>query len=246
MYNVAPRDARARVASMHMEKQQLFIVIGAGVVVMFGTLLLVVRCWRQVPSGKALIVKKMGTQDRVTFGSGAVVLPFVNQAEVMDLAVKTFEVECRGVASRDDVKVDIDVTFYVRVNATVDDVLKVAQSVGCARASDQSAVDQLFRPKFTEAILTVAAKLAAAEMKDRRSEFKDNIIEVIGKDLNGFVLDDAAIDRIEPAAMDYTAHDPDGRGRVERDGTDEVAKLRRDVDALQKQVAVLVDAWRKS
>jgi hypothetical protein len=68
---------------------------------------------------------------------------------------------------------------------------------------------------------------------------------LIGKDLNGFILDDAAIDRIVPAAMDYTAHDPDGRGRLERDGTDEITKLRSDVDALQKQVAMLVDE-RKS
>jgi uncharacterized membrane protein YqiK len=230
---------------MHMEKQMVFVVIGAAAVFLIGLLVIVRKSWRSVPSGTALIVKKMGGSDLVTFDGGALVLPFIHQAEVIDIALKTFEVACRGAVCRDDAKVDVFVTFYVRVNRTREDVLKVAQSLGCARASEQRAIEELFRPKCTEAILTVAAKLALAEMHGKREEFKDSIIMLIGKDLNGFILDDAAIDRIVPAAMDYTAHDPDGRGRLERDGTDEITKLRSDVDALQKQVAMLVDE-RKS
>ena len=74
----------------------------------------------------------------VTF-TGAVVYPIINRAEIMDLSVKTIDIDRRGkegLICNDNIRADIKVTFFVRVNKTVDDVLKVAQSIGCARASD--------------------------------------------------------------------------------------------------------------
>jgi uncharacterized membrane protein YqiK len=187
-----------------MDKQSLFIIIGAGGVFLLGMLVMIARTWRQVDQGRALIVNKMGTEPKVTF-SGAVVLPIVNKAEIMDLSVKTIEIARRGkegLICADNIRADIKVTFFVRVNKTKDDVLRVAQSIGCVRASQQQTLEELFSAKFSEALKTVGKKMEFEQLYTQRDIFKDQIIQVIGKDLNGYVLDDAAIDFLEQTPVE--------------------------------------------
>ncbi len=187
-----------------MDKQTLFIIIGAGGVFLLGILVLIARTWRQVDQGRALIVNKMGAEPKVTF-SGAVVLPIVNKAEIMDLSVKTIEITRKGkegLICADNIRADIKVTFFVRVNKTKDDVLRVAQSIGCVRASQQQTLEELFSAKFSEALKTVGKKMEFEQLYTQRDIFKDQIIQVIGKDLNGYVLDDAAIDFLEQTPVE--------------------------------------------
>jgi hypothetical protein len=125
------------------------ILVGtiAGVIflVIIGTFFIVSRFYRQVDQGKALIVnKKAGPQ--VVF-TGTVVLPIIHRAEIMDISVKSLDIDRRGnegLICKDNIRADIKVAFFVRVNKTPEDVLKVAQSIGCARASDLQTLDELF------------------------------------------------------------------------------------------------------
>ncbi|HLL23678.1 MAG TPA: hypothetical protein VK427_16180, partial [Kofleriaceae bacterium] len=71
------------------------MLVAIGGVFLLGILILIARTWRQVDQGRALIINKMGTEPKVTF-TGAIVLPIVNKAEVMDLSVKTIEVARKG------------------------------------------------------------------------------------------------------------------------------------------------------
>ena len=187
-----------------MGQQLAIVLVGVGGVLMLGILVLVARTWRQVDQGRAMIVNKMGTEPKVTF-TGAIVLPIVNKMEVMDLSVKMIDVSRRGkegLICADNIRADIKVTFFVRVNKTVDDVLRVAQSIGCIRASQQSTLEELFAAKFSEALKTVGKKMEFEQLYTQRDVFKDQIIQVIGKDLNGYVLDDAAIDYLEQTPVE--------------------------------------------
>jgi len=187
-----------------MEKQLLFALIGVGGVLLLGILVLIARTWRQVEQGRALIVNKMGSEPKVAF-TGAIVLPIINKAEVMDLSVKTIDVARRGkegLICAENIRADIKVTFFVRVNKTTDDVLRVAQSIGCARASQQQTLEELFAAKFSEALKTVGKKMEFEQLYTQRDVFKDQIISVIGKDLNGYVLDDAAIDYLQHTTIE--------------------------------------------
>ena len=187
-----------------MGQDMAIILIAAGGLVLLGILVLIARTWRQVDQGRAMIVNKMGTEPKVTF-TGAIVLPIVNKAEVMDLSVKTIDVSRRGkegLICADNIRADIKVTFFVRVNKTVDDVLRVAQSIGCVRASQQATIEELFAAKFSEALKTVGKKMEFEQLYTQRDVFKDQIIAVIGKDLNGYVLDDCAIDYLEQTPIE--------------------------------------------
>jgi uncharacterized membrane protein YqiK len=187
-----------------MGQQMMFALIGILSVVGIGILMLIVRTFRQIDQGRAMIINRVRGEPKVTF-SGSIVLPIVNKAEVMDLSVKTIDVARRGkegLICADNIRADIKVTFFVRVNKTTDDVLRVAQSIGCVRASQQQTLEELFAAKFSEALKTVGKKMEFEQLYTQRDIFKDQIIQVIGKDLNGYVLDDCAIDYLEQTPIE--------------------------------------------
>jgi uncharacterized membrane protein YqiK len=184
------------------------ITVGAGVLLAvlllagFGLVMLVTRLFRKVPQGKALIISKVRKVD-VTF-TGAVVLPVLHKAEVMDISVKAIEIERtgrEGLICRDNIRADIRISFFVRVNKTAEDVVKVAQAIGTDRASDRETLQELFNAKFSEALKTVGKQLDFVDLYTKREEFRDRIIRVIGTDLNGYSLEDAAIDFLEQTPM---------------------------------------------
>ncbi|WP_338775580.1 SPFH domain-containing protein [Streptomyces sp. DG1A-41] len=180
------------------------MIVGTGVLVAVCLLLVLVvaRLFRKVEQGKALIVSKMRKVD-VTF-TGQVVLPVLHKAEVMDISVKTIEITRagkEGLICRDNIRADIRISFFVKVNKTIEDVIKVAQAVGTARASDRDTLQELFHAKFSEALKTVGKQLDFTDLYTKREELRYRIIEVIGVDLNGYHLEDAAIDYLEQTPL---------------------------------------------
>ncbi|WP_328877078.1 flotillin family protein [Streptomyces sp. NBC_00299] len=180
------------------------ITLGVGVLIAVTALavLVVSQLFRKVEQGKALIVSKLRKVD-VTF-TGQVVLPVLHKAEVMDISVKAIEITRTGkdgLICRDNIRADIRITFFVKVNKTVEDVIKVAQAVGTARASDRDTLQELFHAKFSEALKTVGKQLDFTDLYTKRDELRYRIIEVIGVDLNGYHLEDAAIDYLEQTPL---------------------------------------------
>jgi uncharacterized membrane protein YqiK len=180
----------------------LLIAGGVVLVVLLVILLAISRMYRKVDQGQALIVNKMRKVD-VTF-TGAVVLPVLHKAETMDISVKTIHIQRTGqdgLICQDNIRADIRITFFVRVNKTSEDVIKVAQSIGTMRASDQQTMQELFDAKFSEALKTVGKHLDFVDLYTKRNEFRDRILAVIGTDLNGYSLEDAAIDYLEQTPL---------------------------------------------
>ena len=100
----------------------IFVVAAVVTLVIFvwGFLMMVAKFYRKVEQGKALVVNKMKAEPEVTF-TGAIVLPVIHKAEIMDISVKTIEIDRRakdGLICRDNIRADIKVTFFVRVNKT--------------------------------------------------------------------------------------------------------------------------------
>ncbi len=190
----------------------LSIGIIAGIVVFsfllfVGFIGLVNKFLRKVEPGKALIIispfspkKKMS----VKF-SGGIVLPMLHRPEIMDISTKVMTISRRGtdgLICMDNIRADIDVNFYIRVNSNEDDVLQVATSIGCARASTHETLNELFQAKFSEALKTVGKQMEFEELFQERSKFKEQIIKSIGRDLNGYRLEDTAIDYLEQTPIE--------------------------------------------
>lgn len=177
------------------------VLVGVGLVALLivGLLALFKAFYIKVPQGTALIVNDMSSTPKVHF-TGALVYPVIHLKEFMKISLITLEVDRRakdGLICRDNMRADITVAFYLRVNETQEDVLKVAKAIGVDRASDRAAVNELFNAKFSEALKTVGKQFDFVQLFENRQDFRDRIVEVIGNDLNGYVLEDVAIDYLE-------------------------------------------------
>jgi len=179
-------------------------IIGVPAVVIVGVLAMLARFYRKVGPEEALVRTGAGGLKVVT-GRGTVVVPIAHRVEYMDLSVKRIEIKRQGSSGlicRDNVRADIEVAFFVRVNNETESIKEVAQALGCARASEKGALIELFDAKFSEALKTVGKKFDFVELYNERDKFKSEIIAVIGRDLNGYVLEDAAIDYLEQTPVE--------------------------------------------
>lgn len=174
-------------------------IVGTILIVIVSLFAIVKAFYVKVPQGTALIVNDLSATPKVHF-TGALVYPIIYKKEFMRISLITLEIDRRGkdgLICRDNMRADIVVAFYLRVNETQQDVLRVAKAIGVDRASDREAVNELFNAKFSEALKTVGKQIEFVKLFENRQEFRDRIVEVIGNDLNGYVLEDVAIDYLE-------------------------------------------------
>ena len=118
-------------------------------IVGIGFLAIVIRMYKKALQGQALV--KTGFGGTTVNFSGMLIVPVIHKLEIMDITLKTIVISRTGndgLVCQDNMRADIKVTFFVRVNQTKEDVKQVAQSIGCARASDQSALEGLFEAMF--------------------------------------------------------------------------------------------------
>jgi uncharacterized membrane protein YqiK len=197
------------------------VALAVGLIVLIALVVMIMRLFKKVEQGKALIISK--TRDvHVTF-TGAVVLPVLHKAEIMDISLKTLTLERsgrEGLTCKDNIRADIRVYFYVRVNETAEDVKKVAKSIGTARASDRETLQELFNSKFSEALKTVGKQFDFEELFTQREQFRHAIVSLIGTDLNGYSLEDVAIDELEQTPL----HQHDANNILDAQGISKITE----------------------
>ena len=180
------------------------VIVMAGIAGVIGFAVMVAKFYQKAGPEEAIVRSGKGGLYAVT-GNGMLVIPIIHRAERMDLSVKRIEVSRRGeggLICKDNIRADIEVAFFVRVNSEGDAITSVAQALGCRRASEQQALIELFDAKFSEALKTVGKQFDFVEMYTERDKFKMEILNVIGTDLNGYVLDDCAIDFLEQTPLE--------------------------------------------
>jgi uncharacterized membrane protein YqiK len=185
-----------------MEPSVLLVLAGAVVVCLACGVL--VRNYRRVGPGEALLIGGAGAPTRVCFG-GALVLPVVHQAEVLDLSARKVVVERRGrqgLSCRDGIRVDVRATFLVKVERRERDVLRVAREVGCARANRPEEVQGLFEEQFASVLADAASTFNFDELVADRSLFIDHVRVDVGHELLGFTLERVSLGRLEQTPLD--------------------------------------------
>ena len=184
------------------------IFVGGALLAVFLVLVAIVvvvqKYYVVVAPDQALVKTGSGGLKATTEG-GELVIPLIQRYEFMDLSLKSFEIDRRGEAGlicKDNIRADIKVAFFIRVNGTAAEVKEVAQSIGTKRAAQIDTLRELFDAKFSEALKTVGKQFDFIDLYEQRDKFKDEILKVIGQDLNGYKLDDAAIDYLEQTPLE--------------------------------------------
>lgn len=186
----------------------LLITMIAIIIVVIGLLVWVISMYKKTIQGKVLV--RTGAGGTKVFFNAGLVVPVLHKMEIMDISVKKLEVERTGVNGlicKDNIRADIKVTFFIKINKSAADIINVAQTIGCERASEIEVLRNLFDAKFSEALKTVGKKFDFIELYEARSEFREEIISIIGTDLNGYILDDCAIDDLEQTSLSHLKTD---------------------------------------
>jgi len=183
----------------------VLIGIGAIIFLIVAFFIVLSMFYKKIPQGKSIVRTGIGGS-KVAFNKGMYVIPVFHKMEIMDISIKKIEIarmQGDGLICKDNIRADIKVAFFVRVNKSVDDVINVAQNLGCDRASEPETLKNIFEAKFSEALKTVGKKFDFIELYEARREFRDEILNIIGTDLNGYILDDCAIDYLEQTELQF-------------------------------------------
>ncbi|OYP36607.1 flotillin [Rhodopirellula sp. MGV] len=178
--------------------------LGLVVVVFFAVIATFKKCFNVVGPDKAIVRTGRGPM-MVATGEGMLVFPVIHRYELMDLSLKSFEISrqgSEGLICRDNIRADIKVAFFIRVDSSIEQIKEVAASIGAKRCSEIDTLRELFDAKFSEALKTVGKQFDFVELYEERDKFKAEILKVIGTDLNGYCLDDAAIDYLEQTPLE--------------------------------------------
>ena len=180
----------------------VFIVIIA--IAWIGTISMVIKMYKKAKPGEALIRTGMGGT-KISF-HGLFVIPVLHNLERLEITAKIHEVKKLGenhLLTKDGQKLEIAVFFYLRVNQTENDVKQVAQAFGNEDISSPQFIERNFGKKFEEAILTLVYRRNLDELLSNMDDFKMEMINTIGIDLNGFILDDVAIHHLKELEESY-------------------------------------------
>jgi len=203
--------------------EPLYLAIGLGALFVFSLLIMIAKFYNKVEQGQALIINKLRAEPEIST-TGGMVIPIIHKKEVMDISTKRMMLERKGrsgLICQDNIRADIIITFYIRVNETKEDILRVAKQVGCERSSYPETLQELFEAKFSEALKTVGKQLDFTELFTQRNIFRDKIKEVIGQDLSGYVLEDVAIDFLEQTSI----NDLDPNNIMDAEGIRRITEL---------------------
>lgn len=184
-----------------------YLVITIAVIALLIVFLIMLLCIRKIQPGRAGVKTGFGGV-QVAF-DWMVRLPVLQTYHIVDISVKKLEITRKGkdgLVCRDNIRADITVAFYIRVDATKESVQKVAQMLTPERVSDITQLRELFEAKFSEALKTAGKQMEFHELFTERLRFRNEIQTTIGKDLDGFLLQDVAIDYLEQTPLGQ--HDP--------------------------------------
>ena len=103
----------------------VLIVLG---LLALGFFSILVKMYQKAVQGEALVRTGLG-DTKVSF-SGMFVVPVLHKLEVMDITLKSMVIArhgSEGLVCKDNLRADVKVNFFVRVNKTPADVIQVAQ-----------------------------------------------------------------------------------------------------------------------
>jgi uncharacterized membrane protein YqiK len=140
--------------------------------------------------------------------TSALVIPIFQKGELIDISSKVMcirRIDGEGLICADNIRANVEAHFTVRINPTEQDILQVARGIGCSHAGNSKTLAELFTAKFTEALKVVCKQYTFADLLQNLDRLKEQSLEIIGTDLNGYNLEDLAIAEFSQTPIDKLA-----------------------------------------
>lgn len=158
------------------------------------------RLYIRAHKDRAFVRTGLGGQ-KVVLDGGALVLPVFHSTAWVNLQTLRLDVRrdnADAMISKDRMRVDIGVEFYVRVKPDSASIALAAQTLG-DRTNDSGQLRQLVEAKFVDALRSVAATMTLDELQEQRAQFVQAVQTAVARDLelNGLELESASLTKLD-------------------------------------------------
>jgi len=182
--------------------------------------------------------------EKVIMGGGSIILPIVH--DLTEVNMNTLRLEVRrsrekSLITKDRMRIELEVEFYVRVVPTIEAVATAARTLGNRTMNPESLRD-LIQGRFVDAMGAVTASMAMEEIHEKRSEFIKRIKEEVADSLtlNGMELETVSLTSLDQADIKLfnpsNAFDAEGLTRL----TEEIENRKKKRNDIEQDTMIAV------
>ena len=184
--------------------------------------------------------------EKVVMGGGAFVLPIVH--DVAEVNMNTLRIEVRragekSLITRNRMRIEVIVEFFVRVIPTPESVAAAARTLG-TRTLDPEKLRELVQGRFVDAMGATAARMTMEEIHESRSDYVRGVRELVAHTMteNGLELEAVSLTNLDQADMKLfnpsNAFDAEGLTRL----TEEIETRKKKRNDIEKDTQIAIRA----
>jgi len=184
--------------------------------------------------------------EKVVMGGGAFVLPIVH--DVAEVSMNTLRIEVRrsgekSLITRNRMRIEVIVEFFVRVIPTAESVAAAARTLG-SRTLDPDKLRDLVQGRFVDAMGAVAARMTMEEIHESRSDYVRGVRELVAHTMteNGLELEAVSLTNVDQADMKQfnpsNAFDAEGLTRL----TEEIETRKKKRNDIEQDTQIAIRA----
>lgn len=183
-----------------MELTNILTIAGVIVSLLVFIGLIMARLYKRATRETSLVKTGSGGK-KVIMDGGTIVVPFLH--EIAKVNMKTLRLEVarvneQSLITKDRMRVDVGVEFYVSVNATDDGISRAAQTLG-DRTFHVEQLREMIEGKLIDGLRAVAAQMTMDELHENRANFVQEVQNAISEDLlkNGLELEAVSLTALD-------------------------------------------------
>ncbi|GAA6208704.1 flotillin domain-containing protein [Cognatishimia sp. WU-CL00825] len=175
-----------------------FAGIIVGLLIFIG--LIMARLYKRATRETSLVKTGSGGK-KVIMDGGTIVVPFLHEISMVNMKTLRLEVARvneQSLITKDRMRVDVGVEFYVSVNATEDGISRAAQTLG-DRTFHVDQLREMIEGKLIDGLRAVAAQMTMDELHENRASFVQEVQNAISEDLlkNGLELEAVSLTALD-------------------------------------------------
>lgn len=189
-----------------MDYMSILIIVCVVLAALLGIGFVFGRLYQRTTRDTAFVRTGLGGR-KVVVDGGAVILPVFHSVAQVPLNTLRIEVkrDMKGsLITKDRLRADITVEFYVRVEPKEESIALAAQTLG-DRMHKPENLKELVEAKFVDALRSVAARMTLTELQEKRADFVKGVQDVVSGDLkhNGLELESASLTRLDQTGIEH-------------------------------------------
>ena len=162
--------------------------------------LVMVRLYRRATREVSLVKTGAGGK-KVIMDGGTIVVPLLHEVSPVNMKTLRLEVQRNNDAAlitKDRMRVDVGVEFYVSVMATVEGISRAAQTLG-DRTFDVGQLREMIEGKLVDGLRAVAAQMTMDGLHENRADFVQEVQNAVSEDLlkNGLSLESVSLTALD-------------------------------------------------